>query len=128
MDLGATVCRPRNPGCGTCPALAWCRYAALRAEDATEAGTQHPAAGRPTHRKASPPFPTTSRWLRGRIVDRLRLAEDDGWTVIEGPIGSHDPAAVASALERLARDGVVEIDGAPQGQGEGTQRVRLPIA
>ena len=25
MDLGATICTPRNPACGLCPVRAWCR-------------------------------------------------------------------------------------------------------
>jgi A/G-specific adenine glycosylase len=25
MELGATVCRPRNPDCGVCPLVRWCR-------------------------------------------------------------------------------------------------------
>ena len=29
MDLGATLCRPRRPDCGACPAKPWCRYAGL---------------------------------------------------------------------------------------------------
>jgi A/G-specific adenine glycosylase len=31
MDLGATICTPRNPACGRCPVSAWC--AAFRAGD-----------------------------------------------------------------------------------------------
>jgi len=25
MDLGATICKPKNPGCAVCPIAAWCR-------------------------------------------------------------------------------------------------------
>lgn len=119
MDLGATVCRPRNPDCGRCPARAWCRYAAA-------AGDATPAPGR----KPSAPFPTTSRWLRGRIVDRLRDVPGDDWTLIEGPIGSHDRVAVGAALQALARDGVVELDGAPSGRADPAlpRRARLPMS
>jgi hypothetical protein len=55
-----------------------------------------------------PPFESTSRWLRGRIVHRLTLAPDGGWTTIEGPIGGHDRDAVATALVGLERDGLLE--------------------
>jgi A/G-specific adenine glycosylase len=33
MDLGATVCLPRNPDCGTCPVEAVCRARQLRIQD-----------------------------------------------------------------------------------------------
>jgi A/G-specific adenine glycosylase len=118
MDLGATVCRPRNPDCGRCPARAWCRYAAT-VRDGTAAGAGP---------KPAVPFPTTSRWLRGRIVDRLRDAPGNAWTIIDGPIGGHDHDAVAIAIEALARDGVVELDGSPADAADNhalPRRVRL---
>ena len=71
------------------------------------------------------PFPATTRWLRGRIVDRLRAALGDGWTVIDGPIGDHDRAAVTMALRALAREGLVELD--PEERPEAPRRARLPI-
>jgi hypothetical protein len=78
------------------------------------------------------PFTSTSRWLRGRIVDRLRAAEGDRWTVIGGPIGSHDPAAVTAALKSLAHDGLVELDNAGLDLPAGTKatgvRVRLSLS
>ena len=103
MDIGATVCRPRSPRCTECPLRAWCRYAA------TEGVTTSPGT---RTRPPAPAFPTTTRWLRGRIVDRLRAVEDGTWAAVEAPIGSHDAAAVSDALLALARDGLVEIDGA----------------
>jgi len=48
--------------------------------------------------------------VRGRIVDRLRDAEDLAWTVIGAPIGDHDAIAIQRALTALARDGIVELD------------------
>ena len=45
---------------------------------------------------------TTSRWLRGRIVDRLRATRGDGWIAIQGPLGAHDRVAVAVEGEPLA--------------------------
>ena len=64
----------------------------------------------PAGRRSGGRFVTTTRWLRGRIVDRLRDADEGRWTTIDGPIGSHDTPAIAAALAALARDGVVEID------------------
>ncbi|HET7703662.1 MAG TPA: A/G-specific adenine glycosylase [Candidatus Limnocylindrales bacterium] len=110
MDVGATVCRPRAPRCEACPLVAWCRFADERptAEAASEA-----SAPPPTERATRPapaPFPATTRWLRGRIVDRLRAATGAEWTSIEVPIGEHDAAAIGRSLAALARDGVVELD------------------
>ena len=115
MDVGATFCRSGKPLCVECPALAVCRYAAAL-----------PAAGgvdRRIVRASGPrsPFTATSRWLRGRIVDRLRQIEGAGWVVIEAPIGSHDRATVVAALERLASEGLVELEPAS------SLSARLPV-
>jgi hypothetical protein len=65
-------------------------------------------------------------------VARLRASVDDDWVAIEAPIGSHDGAAVRAAIIGLARDGLVELDGAMTGLGAETDRsrwlVRLPLA
>ena len=104
MDLGATVCRPRVPRCSTCPAQVWCRSAA--AVDAT----QDRAMKRP-RRDRAPAFPTTTRWLRGRILDRLRAAPGDAWVALDAPIGMHDLARVTAAARAMAGDGLVELAG-----------------
>jgi A/G-specific adenine glycosylase len=111
MDIGATLCKPRRPLCEACPARPWCRYAATPA-------TEPPArAVRETHA----PFTTTSRWLRGRIVERLRDAPNGEWVVFHGPIGGHDEVAIDRALDALARDGVIELE-----RPGGTCHARLP--
>ena len=101
MDIGATICKPRRPLCEACPAEPWCRYAAAPP-------TPEPRAR--AVRETAAPFTTTSRWLRGRIVDRLRAAPNGQWVDLAAPIGDHDQAAVDRALEALARDGVIELD------------------
>ena len=105
MDVGATLCRPRNPRCDACPLATWCRTASEGV--GIDAGSPASAGGR---RTASSTFTSTTRWLRGRIVDRLRATPDPSWTTIDGSIGEHDPAAVGRALAALARDGVIELD------------------
>jgi A/G-specific adenine glycosylase len=100
MDVGATFCRTTKPLCGECPALAFCRYAAASPAAARVGRGSGPA----------PRFTATSRWLRGRILDRLREVEGAGWVVIEAPIGGHDRAAVVAALEHLATEGLLELD------------------
>jgi A/G-specific adenine glycosylase len=108
MDLGATICRPRTPLCAECPIAAWCRFAAAGVLEAPRGSR----AGRRTTRAAGPrpSFTATTRWLRGRILDRLRAAVDPAWTRLDEPIGVHDPSAVASALAALAAEGLIELD------------------
>jgi A/G-specific adenine glycosylase len=117
MDLGATICRPVRPDCPACPARRWC--AATAGADATGAvgKTRGKAgravrlpAGRPVSRQAQPPFEETTRWLRGRIVDRLREVPDGAAVHLDEPLGMHSRGAVAAATAALARDGLVELD------------------
>jgi A/G-specific adenine glycosylase len=109
MDLGATICTPRRPNCPDCPARPWCGYASHRLEARAHAAGMHQPRDTARAREPRTPFPATSRWLRGQIVDRLRSATLDDWVVIEAPIGGHDRAAIGAALVGLARDGLVEL-------------------
>ena len=113
MDVGATLCRPARPRCDDCPLVGWCRFAA---------GSPTVAPRKPRDGRAREPFRASSRWLRGRIVDRLRDAEGASWIVVEAPIGDHDEDAIEAALAALARDGIVEMDPLA------TRRARLSIA
>lgn len=117
MDLGATMCRPRTPACPGCPALAWCRYA-------SGAGEIRHSPSRRVGPPAAAPFPSTNRWLRGRILDRLRASPDGRWLAVTGPIGDHDESAVHAAVRALARDGVIELDASVDAH---VPRARLPL-
>jgi len=119
MDVGATLCRPRRPDCEACPARPWCRHAAAAA-----AGTEGRRPAVTAVRARAAPFRTTSRWLRGRILDRLREASDGAWVVLDESIGEHDPVAVERAARSLAKDGLLELDGLAPGM----VRARLPLA
>ena len=100
MDLGATVCGPREPRCHACPARTFCRYPVSAGQrSSASSGTRRPAT----------PFPATTRWLRGRILDRLREARADDWVSLDGPIGTHPLERVHAATEALASEGMVEI-------------------
>ena len=112
MDIGASFCRPRRPDCAACPLHGECRHALT--------GTVERAADPRPRRAAEAPaaYETTSRWLRGRIVERLRGLSDGEWTEIAGSLGPHDAPAVAAALVDLEREGLLERD--ERG------RVRLP--
>jgi A/G-specific adenine glycosylase len=111
MDIGATRCRPARPRCDSCPLAAWCRWA-------SESPDARDAANMPRRRPAGsePAFTSTARWLRGRIVDRLRAAEDGDWVAVDAPIGEHDSAAVGRALRALERDGLVELEATDSGR------------
>ncbi len=108
MDLGATVCRPARPACPACPLQAWCACARGAAPSTSAAFAEGPP--RPARRPAVP-FEATTRWLRGRIVDRLCSAPPGTPLTFDGPLGLHAPAAVSAALVSLAADGLVELEG-----------------
>lgn len=116
MDVGATFCRPARPDCISCPAGAWCRYA----NDSVTVDVAPAVRSRRT--TSPPPFTATSRWLRGRILDRLRDAEVAAWLPIRAPIGDHREPAVRASLERLAAEGLVEL------HPERALTARLPLA
>jgi A/G-specific adenine glycosylase len=120
MDVGATVCRPRAPRCDECPVRPWCRYTLE-----TGAGTDAGAAEARTPRR-SPPFPSTNRWLRGRILDRLRQVPDDRWVVLDEPIGMHDRDRVLAAARALSAEGLIEV--APLPADDDALRARLATA
>ncbi len=107
MDLGATICRPARPACADCPLRAWCEFAS-GAVPAVSAMQLRPA---PETRRGVP-FPATTRWLRGRIVERLCSAPPGTSVTFRGALGVHPPAAVSAALAALAVEGLVELDGA----------------
>jgi A/G-specific adenine glycosylase len=119
MDLGATVCRARDPGCESCPLQRLC--------------TWH-ASGRPEPVRATqrtPRFETTSRFARGRIVEALRSAAD-GLTLesIAALLPPAHAARAATHLEALARDRLAECrDGRwslPLGLGQGSTSMASP--
>lgn len=116
MDLGATICRPRAPRCDACPVRTWCRYAAEGAPSAVVATRR---------RSPSPPFQTTTRWLRGRILDRLREAPDGAWVELDAPIGAHRLDRVRAAAAAMASDGLVELE---DRAASGAIRARLATA
>jgi A/G-specific adenine glycosylase len=68
MDLGATLCTARAPKCLLCPLVATCAAAPIDPARLADAAKQHV---RRTPQE-SLPFVRTTRFLRGRIIDRLR--------------------------------------------------------
>lgn len=106
MDLGATVCRLRSPECVLCPLTDMCAYAA--ADGAEEPAAVRPAAAR-RGAPAARPFAYTTRWLRGRIVGRLREAEPGDWIAFDAPLGEHSLESVRAAVAALAAEGLLEV-------------------
>src|SRR4029079_4731426 len=99
MHIGAAFCGKRAPRCDTCPISTSCRYL---------------AAGRPaepTRRRASSPkpFPHTTRWLRGRILDRLRDAPVRTFVDFESSIGVHEVDSGHEEIVRLQAEGMLEL-------------------
>ena len=95
MDLGATVCRARNPHCSDCPVAPWCA-----SRGRVEAPPRRPA--RATR------FEDTSRWARGRVVAALAAGEG---------VPQDVPAErLRKAVAGLERDGLVVLgaDDAPR--------------
>jgi A/G-specific adenine glycosylase len=99
LDLGATVCTKRAPGCDRCPARPWCAWLATgRSEPDPADGTAGVSA-----RQAR--FEGSDRQGRGRLVDALRrtghvdaaaLATTAGWP--------HDLARARRVAETLVVD------------------------
>jgi A/G-specific adenine glycosylase len=92
MDIGAVLCRPRDPRCPECPLEPGCATARAVAADRSA----DPALGR-RPRQAS--YEGSFRQRRGRVLAELRS-------------GPHPSAALdADALASLVDDGLATLDG-----------------
>jgi len=124
MELGATICQARRPDCRACPVRRWCAsvdsladpgFTPRRDSDRSDRAGRTPSATRGRSAPAAAqPFERTSRWLRGRIVAHLRDVDDGTWVHLPEAIGSHGAEGIATAVQGLDRDGLVECraDGA----------------
>jgi A/G-specific adenine glycosylase len=108
MDLGARLCRPARPHCADCPVFDWCRYAVGERPDTDAATGGMNVDGPLPPRRPVPAFPSTRRWLRGRILARARDAEDGAWVTYPEAIGEHPAHAVREAVMTLAAEGLLE--------------------
>jgi A/G-specific adenine glycosylase len=111
MDLGATLCTARAPKCLVCPLRERCAAAPIDPAALAERARVHAPRKAP---QSAIPFERTTRYLRGRIVDRLRdLAprETLALNALERDLATIVPAdrlvEIASVLEALVRDGIV---------------------
>ena len=127
MDLGATVCTARNPNHTACPLALQCTgRELLRAAEPARRAAERPATYKTT--RTAVPFEQTTRYFRGRIVDRLRKLPP-GETATLNELGQrlradytpeHRPW-VEELVHGLARDGLVAVRAM-----EGETRVSLP--
>jgi A/G-specific adenine glycosylase len=104
MDIGAAFCRTQDPRCDACPLRTTCTYRFRSDATSSRSTSMSPAKYRPAIR-----FESTTRWLRGRILDRLRDAPPGEWTAFTGSMGIHDRGAVDASLGRLAAEGLIEV-------------------
>lgn len=95
MDLASAVCTPRRPSCDACPLRSVC--ASRGAVVAME------------RRATATPFPSTRRWLRGRLVAAVTAAPDGGWVQIPERLGVHDRDSIRAAAIVLESEGFVEL-------------------
>jgi len=111
MDLGATICRARRPLCHECPVSRWC---------ASAGRVQTPE--RRSQGGAAVPFEQTTRWLRGRIIERLRDLDEGAWSQLPGAMGSHEASQIRAAVAGLEHDGLLQrrADGAVRLPSEAT--------
>ncbi len=122
MDLGATICTARAPKCLLCPLRADCVAAPI------DAATLERVRASATKRRSpqnSIPFRRTTRYARGRIVDRLRdLAAGQRISLIDlhhgvsAAIPGRSLEEVGELVDALERDGLVIHDGTYVGPGE----------
>ncbi len=105
MELGATVCTPRNPRCGACPVRDLCA--------AYAGGTQNE---RPAPKKAKPlphedtAVPVIQRGGEVLLVRRPVAARLGGMWAFPQAV-RHDGESLSAAVQRAAREGLgIEIE------------------
>lgn len=113
MDLGSQICTARAPRCLICPLLQSCAAAPVDAAQLEAARIQSGAARSPQERL---PFKETSRYARGRIVDRLRClppGQRISLLDLQREMTPHinTGTTFAGLIQALRNDGLLEADG-----------------
>jgi A/G-specific adenine glycosylase len=91
MDLGASLCRPRDPRCPECPVASWC---------------SGPTVYEPPPRQAV--FAGSIRQVRGSVL-RALVAGPASVAALAARTG-HAPERLATALSALVDEGLVEAE------------------
>lgn len=115
MDLGATICTARAPKCLLCPIRPDCAAAPI---DAAALDRMRASVTKRRSPQNSIPFARTTRYARGRIVDRLRtLPPDERISLIDlhravrPEIPGRSVEQVRELIDTLERDGLVVRNG-----------------
>jgi A/G-specific adenine glycosylase len=115
MDLGSMICTARSPKCSMCPVRRSCRAAPVDA--ASLEGLRAKFAAKRSPQEALP-FEQTTRFARGRIVDRLReLPPGGGISLVHlrrelrAVLPPHTLRVMEKTLKALERDGIVRREG-----------------
>ena len=128
MDIGATLCTVAKPRCMLCPLRTHCQAAPLLQDGATRRLAESSVPYTPKQA----PFAGSTRYYRGRIVEKLRglppgasiSLNELGQRVREGFDPTSDGEWLQGLLKRLERDGLVQLR---TKAGDGL-RVSLPFA
>jgi A/G-specific adenine glycosylase len=111
MDLGALICTARSPKCLLCPLREYCAAAPIDTAELAAAARCHASKRSPQERI---PFEKTTRYARGRVVDRLReLPPEKAISLLDlqGELQSLIDCGeqeFASIIRGLVRDGLLQ--------------------
>jgi A/G-specific adenine glycosylase len=112
MDLGAGVCTARTPNCSACPVASHCAAAPIDPGLLARRRERHAVPRSPAQRVA---FERSTRYVRGRVVDRLReLGPREAVSLLDlhselaGPPARCDRETFALVVAGLVSDGIVE--------------------
>jgi A/G-specific adenine glycosylase len=112
MDLGSSLCTARAPKCLLCPLQRNCAAAPVDAAQLAALAALHAPARGP---QASRPFEETTRYVRGRVIDRLReLGPGERISLLDlrgslaGAMPDRDQASFEAIVRVLTGEGLVE--------------------
>lgn len=112
MDLGATICTARSPKCANCPVRAACAAAPFGEAEIARTSQARLAAKRQGPQSRLP-FTQTRRYVRGRILDRLRELAPGAVMRTADLVASVDLErrySLDEILDGMERDGLVTRD------------------
>lgn len=111
MDLGATICKATKLHCHICPMKDMCSaYEEIRENPLVVAEK------RVTYKKQATPFKQSKRYIRGGIVEYLRLTEEGADFIVllkfvNETLREMEDAELKNILEDLVKEGLVRIEG-----------------
>lgn len=115
MDLGSTICTTHAPACGACPLERGCVAAPIDSALLERRRRMHSKRRGP---QSALPFERTTRYARGRIVDRLRdlppgerISLLDLHRSIADSIAGRSLEEMRALLDALDAEGLVAHDG-----------------